>query len=202
MSYYAFHYFHSLSRCLLSFLALMSVGPRLAQSRLTVLQIRYCEIALPAIWPTGDLVCLTFESGWVLEPTSRTVNKVNGRTINLFSNWARDRSFLMSSNQHAFNSKTEQIDRNDSIDLLFTRHELTTLETGHIPPPYWSPPHCTLYLHCIECPLYGVNIQQAITGGVCFLSVVQWIPTTTLKSISYLHVQSSQREACNVFLLR
>ena len=39
----------SLCRCLLSFLALMSVDPQLAQSCLTVPQIRYCPMALPAI---------------------------------------------------------------------------------------------------------------------------------------------------------
>ena len=39
----------SLCRFLLSFLALMSVGPQLAQSRLTVLRIHYCPMALLAI---------------------------------------------------------------------------------------------------------------------------------------------------------
>ena len=39
----------SLCWCLLSFLALMSVGPQLAQSRLTELRIRYCPMDLPAI---------------------------------------------------------------------------------------------------------------------------------------------------------
>ena len=47
MSYSAFHYFHFVGVC--SFLALTSVGSRLAQSRLTVLQIRYCPMVLPAI---------------------------------------------------------------------------------------------------------------------------------------------------------
>ena len=39
----------SLCRYLLSFLALMSVGPQLEQGRLTVLRIQYCPRALPAI---------------------------------------------------------------------------------------------------------------------------------------------------------
>ena len=50
----------SLCWCLLSILALILVGPQLSQSRLTLLQIRYCPMALPAKLPVGHLVLITW----------------------------------------------------------------------------------------------------------------------------------------------
>ena len=47
ISYSAFHYFHFVGVDYLFWL--MSAGPQLAQSRLTVLRIRYCPMALPAM---------------------------------------------------------------------------------------------------------------------------------------------------------